>query len=263
MSPARKSSPALVVLGVIAISACADPAPEWRPLFNGTNLEGWIPKIRGSATGEDPRGTFQVFDGLLTVDYERYEGFDRDFGHLFFEEPFENYQLRIEYRFIGDQVAGGPDWAFKNSGVMVHAQDPASMTVEQDFPISIEAQFLGGGGEGERSTANLCTPGTHVEMDGELIERHCVSSTSQTFHGEEWVTVDLWVRDASIVHTVNGDTVLAYDRPVVGGGNVDGHDPVAKADGSQLTGGYIALQSESHPIQFRSVLIRSLPPSER
>ncbi len=238
---------------------CSSEAPEWTPLFNGVDLSGWTPKIRGSALGEDPYGTFRVEGGLLTVGYEGYDAFDDRFGHLFHETAFSRYRLLIEYRFVGEQAAGGADWALRNSGVMVHAQAPETMLVDQDFPISVEVQFLGGTGTGERPTANLCTPGTHVHMDGALVERHCIESSSSTYHGDEWVTVEIVVLGGeSITHIVNGDTVLAYADLVIGGGVVDGVDPAVKRDGAPLSRGYIALQSESHPIQFRRVLIRSL-----
>ena len=233
----------------------------WIELFNGRDLSGWVPKVRGHATGEDPYGTFRVEDGLLTVGYEGYQGpFEDRFGHLFHERAFSSYELELEYRFVGEQMDGGPGWAWRNSGVMLHAQSPESMLSDQDFPISIEAQLLGGDGNADRPTANLCTPGTHVSIDGVLSEAHCVESTSPTFHGDVWVRVRLVVRgDASIVHLVEGDTVIAYERPVVGGGVVDGFDPEVKQDGTALGTGYIALQSESHPVQFRAVRIREIP----
>lgn len=248
------------LFGSIATLSCSAPlADEWIPLFNGRDLTGWTVKITGSEVGEDPWETFRVEDGLLTVSYESYDEFDSRFGHLFHEEPFSSYQLHVEYRFIGEQVPDGPSWAFKNSGVMFHAQSPESMLEGQDFPISLEAQFLGGNGVDERSTANLCTPGTHVEMDGAVVEQHCINSTSRTYHGEEWVAVDLLVLgDSLIAHIVDGDTVIAYSRPVIGGGTVNGFDETVKQDGRPLTGGYIALQSESHPIQFRHVRLKRL-----
>ena len=263
-SSSRRSPLAPAILLAISLGACAeadtaaDPN-DWIALFNGTDLTGWIPKIRGHEFGEDPAGTFRVEDGLLTVGYEGYDAFGERFGHLFYEEPFSHYQLRIEYRFIGEQVADGPGWAFKNSGVMFHAQAPESMLADQDFPISLEAQFLGGDGRDARPTANLCTPGTEVDMEGARVEGHCTNSTSATFHTDEWVTVDLVVRgDSIIAHVVNGDTVLTYERPVIGGGVVSGFDDAIKRDGQPLKGGYIALQSESHPVQFRQVLLRRL-----
>ena len=134
---------------------------------------------------------------------------------------------------------------------MFHAQSPESILVEQDFPISLEAQFLGGNGIDERPTANLCTPGTHVHMERELVEQHCITAAAPT--------VLLVLGDSLIVHIMDGDTVLEYSRPVIGGGVVDGFDETVKEDGRPLTGGYIALQSESHPVQFRQVLLRRLP----
>ncbi len=255
---------AAVATGMAGLGCAPANTDEWISLFNGEDLTGWTPKIRGYDAGEDPFGTFRVEDGFLTVGYENYDRFDDRFGHLFFEQPFSHYELHLEYRFIGEQIPGGPDWAFKNSGVMFHAQGPGSMLRDQDFPISLEAQLLGGNGADERSTGNLCTPGTHVEIQGELIETHCISSTSPTFHGEEWVTFDLLVSgDSLIQHIVNGDTVMTYAKPVIGGGVVDGFDESVKRDGQRLTEGYIALQSESHPVQFRQVRVRPLRHLER
>lgn len=251
----------MALVATLVFSACATEGPNWTPLFNGRDLTGWTPKIRGLALGDDPMGTFRVEEGLLTVGYERYGDFGDRFGHLFYETPYAHYRLLVEYRFIGEQAPGGQGWAFENSGVMVHAQPPETVGVDQDFPISVEVQFLGGTGAEERPTANLCTPGTHVRMEGALVEEHCTSSASPTFGGNEWVTVEVVVRGhESLTHIVNGDTVLAYERPVVGGGVVSGFDPSAKPDGEPLGSGYIALQSESHPIQFRRVLLQELDP---
>ena len=96
-------------------------------------------------------------------------------------------------------------------------------------------------------------------IEDEVVERHCVTADAPTVHGEEWVTVDLFVYRDSIAHVMGGRNVLTYVRPVVGGGEVSGHDPTVKQDGIRLTGGFIALQSESHPVQFRRVWIRPLP----
>jgi hypothetical protein len=242
----------------MCLYSCQKPKEaEWVDLFNGENLNGWEAKIRGYEAGNNFGNTFRVEDGLLTVSYDQYDTFNNRFGLLFYEKPFSNYLLRIEYRFIGEQANGGQGWATKNSGVMLHSQSAESMGINQDFPISLEAQFLGGLGDGPRPTGNLCTPGTNVEMDGKLITQHCQVIEGPTFDGDEWVTIDLLVRgDEYIAHIVEGDTVIHYSKPTIGDGVVSGFKPEIKIDGQAIRSGYIALQSESHPIQFRKVMIK-------
>ena len=229
---------------------------EWIQLFNGKDLEGWTIKINKHALNENFNNTFRVENGMMVTRYDEYKKFDAEFGHIFYKTPYSHYNLRVEYRVVGEQVTGGPEWALKNSGVMFHSQSPESMLVDQDFPVCIEAQFLGGTGEGERPTGNLCTPGTHVVMEGELITRHCTSSTSKTIHGEEWVLFELVVYGDSIIHhIVDGDTVLSYSKPQIGGDLPEGF-PLE--EGTPLTSGYIALQAESHPYGFRKVELLDL-----
>lgn len=237
----------------------ATATQNWIPLFNGKDLDGWTPKIRGYALGENFANTFRVEEGLLKVRYDQYDTFDERFGHLFYKTPYTNYRLRIEYRFVGEQCPGGPAWAIKNSGVMLHSQPPDTMDKDQKFPVSIEVQFLGGTGEGDRPTCNMCSPGTHIVLNGVLTKRHCVNSNSKTFHGEEWVVSETEVRGDKFKHYVNGELVMEYE-----GTQLDDKDPDAQkllaANGgkTELTSGYIALQSESAPIDFRSIEILPL-----
>jgi len=248
----------LLILAVIAQTP-ATQKRDWIQLFNGRDLAGWDVKIAGHDLNDNWHNTFRVEAGLLKVRYDGYDAFADRFGHLFSRVPFSSYIVAVEYRFVGEQAPGGPDWALRNSGVMVHSQSARSMAKDQDFPISIEVQLLGGSGTGERPTANLCTPGTHVVMDGKLFTQHCVNSRSRTYHGDQWVRVEIHVfGDSLIRHVVNGDTVLEYSKPQIGGGVVNHFDPAVKQDGKPLTAGYIALQSESHPIDFRKVEILNL-----
>ncbi|MBI2435188.1 MAG: DUF1080 domain-containing protein, partial [Candidatus Hydrogenedentes bacterium] len=139
-----------------ATAAETGQTEKWVSLFNGKDLDGWTPKIKGHPLGENLGNTFRVEDGVLKVAYDAYEKFEGKFGHLFYKYPYSNYRLRVEYRFVGEQVPGGPSWAWRNSGAMLHCQDPKSMGQDQDFPVSIEVQFLGGDDKEERHTANLC-----------------------------------------------------------------------------------------------------------
>ena len=247
-----------LALLILAAQAHAEQK-DWIQLFNGRDLAGWDVKITGRELNDNFANTFRVEDGLLKVRYDGYDAFQERFGHLFYRTAFSRYIVAVEYRFVGEQAPGGPDWALRNSGIMVHSQSARSMGKEQDFPISIEVQLLGGTGTGERPTANLCTPGTHVVMDGKLFTPHCVNSRSKTYHGAQWVRVEVLVLGDSLIrHIVNGDTVLEYSKPQIGGGVVNRFDPAMKQDGTPLTGGYIALQSESHPIDIRKVEILNL-----
>lgn len=262
---------AALVLAAAAVLAAAvqggaagkanDPArEEWVPLFNGRDLAGWTPKFSKSDLGVNLNGTFRVENGLLRVRYDGWTAFNGEFGHLFYRTPYSHYRLVAEYRFVDQQAPGGPGWAQRNNGLMLHAPDPKTMLKDQDFPISIEVQLLGGLGDGKpRTTANLCTPGTHVVMKGELFTPHCVNSTSKTYDGDQWVRVEVEVHgDERIRHIVDGQTVLEYSKPQIGGGSVNPVDPKVKVDGTPLTGGYIAIQAETGPTDFRTIELLNL-----
>lgn len=254
-----KPSSQLMTVLVLLFSSVVVQAGEWNSLFNGKDLEGWTPKIKGYELGENYANTFRVVDGLMTVSYDGYDKFDRKFGHLFYKEKFSNYRFRVEYRFIGEQCPGGEGWALRNSGVMVHGEDPAKMTKDQDFPTSIEVQLLGGDGQKMRTTSNLCTPGTNVVMENQLITKHCISSTSKTYAGDQWVTAEIEVRGNKVIkHLLEGVTVLEYSQPQLDERDEHAKALAAKQGGIMLSGGTISLQSESHPIQFRKVEIMVL-----
>lgn len=244
----------MLALCSVAGPACVAPseAPGWIALFNGVDLHGWTPKIRGYPAGDNFGDTFRVEGGVLKVGYGGYASFDNRFGHLFYDTPFSSYLLRVEYRFVGAQVPGAPGWALRNSGIMVHGQSADSMELDQEFPVSIEVQLLGGNGRDPRPTANVCTPGTHVEIDGAIAPRHCMDSSSATYHGDRWVAVEIEVRGHdSIEHRVEGRPVLRYRRPQLDGTDV--HAQRLGAPGALLSSGTISLQSEGHGVEFRRV----------
>lgn len=236
------------------------PQADWIQLFNGRDLTDWTPKFAKHDLGENFNDTFRVEDGLLKVRYDKWTAFNGEFGHMFYKTPFSYYRLAAEYRFVGDQVAGGPAWARRNNGLMLHSPDPKTMLKDQDFPISIEVQLLGGLGDGQpRTTANLCTPGTNVVFNGRLHTAHCTNSTSKTYDGDQWVRVEVEVHgDEVIRHVVDGQTVLEYTKPQIGGGAVNPVDPAIKVDGTPLTGGYISIQAETAPTDFRKIELLNL-----
>lgn len=252
----------LAVFVLSLFTTCSTPKQKntgWIQLFNGKDLKDWNIKIKGFPLNENYLNTFRVEEGLLKVRYDGYQKFDSRFGHLFYKNCYSHYKIRAEYRFVGEQAPEGPGWAFRNSGIMIHGQSAESMELDQDFPTSIEVQLLGGNGKDDRTTLNLCTPGTNVVMNGNLWTQHCTNSTSKTYHGDQWVTVEVEVRGDSIIrHTIDGQTVLEYTQPQLDERDAN-YPKLLPADKNKLIKkGSISLQAESHPIDFRKVELLNL-----
>ncbi|TSE10808.1 3-keto-disaccharide hydrolase [Aquimarina algiphila] len=247
---------------------------EWISLFNGKDLSGWDIKISGYELNDNYKETFIVQDSMIRIRYDNYETFDDAFGHLYYKTPFSYYKLSFDYRFTGEQLKGGVHWNIRNSGVMLHSQSAESNELQQDFPISIELQTLGGLNKGERTTANVCTPGTAVEINSTVDYTHCINSTSKTYHGDQWVHIDAIIMGGEYMEfMVNGDSVLKFTKPQITGGKYSANSSetnlgnfgiqrdldywMSKA-GTILTEGYIALQAESHPIDFKNIKLLDL-----
>jgi hypothetical protein len=236
---------------IASLMACPVRAENWIQIFNGRNLDGWTPKFAQMPVGENHHNIFRVEDGMLKISYADCPKFDGRFGHLFYKTPFSHYRIRAEFRFTGEQAAGGPDWAFRNNGFMLHCQAPETMKLEQDFPNSIEMQFLGsdpakGDKFSNRPMGNVFTPGTRITLNGKDSEGGGDTSSSPQFSGLDWVTVEAEVHGGEvIIHRVNGQEVLRYQNP-----RLD--------DGTPLTSGYIAIQAETHPTEFRKIEILPL-----
>lgn len=261
----RKSYSILIILLVAFVFASCNQnkgsneskstSEDWIQLFNGKDLDGWTVKIRGYELGDNYGNTFRVEDGMMRVNYDAYDVFDERYGHIFYKDEFSNYKIRVEYRIHGEQCPEAPGWAYRNSGIMVHGQTPESMDLFQEFPSSIEVQLLGSDSTVERTNMNVCTPGTNVVMNGELMLDHCINSNSELFFGDDWITVEVEVKGNDVInHIVNGDTVLTYTKP-----QLDERDStfplLVELNGGDimLHKGTISLQSEGHPIDFRKV----------
>lgn len=253
---------AVVALGLVLAASPAVAKERWRPIFNGKNLDGWTPKVNHRPAGENWRNTFVVKDGALRVSYDEYGGkFTDEFAHLIYNTPLSSYRLRLEYRFLGGSAPGVPAWAVRNSGVMIHGQAPEAMAIDQPYPVSVEAQLLGGAPGETRPTGNVCTPGTTVSFNGEPMKAHCRNSTSPTFQDGTWVRFEIEVHGGRLVRQfVNGALVMEYGDLHLDPSeykrfaNVDPGD--AKPD--KLEGGYISLQGESSPVEFRKIELMAL-----
>ena len=242
-----------------AQSAAAADEREWHSLFNGKNLDGWTIKIAKHPLNENYADTFRVEDGIIKVSYERYGKFEERFGHLYTNQPYSNYILRLEYRFTGDAIADAPPWAKLNSGVMIHSQSPLTLELDQGWPASMEMQFLAVGSSAGSQTANAVTPGTNLVMKGKLVTDHIIDSTAKWYPLDEWVTAEIEVHgNDEVVHRINGVEVLRYQHPQLDPKEESAQRLLAAGAPLQLSFGHIALQAEGHPIWFRNIEIRQL-----
>lgn len=253
----------ILIILIWILTGCNQKSPresEWINLFDGKDLNDWVVKIHHHDAGVNFGNTFRAEEGIIKVRYDQYDDFNDQFAHLYYKTPFSRFHLKLEYRFTGELQKGAPEYTLLNSGVMFHSQDPQTMPKEQNWPISVEMQFLAGLGDGKpRPTGNMCSPGTDIMYQGKLYPGHCLSSSSKTYDRDAWVRAELVVwGDSLITHIIEGDTVLQYSKPTMGGGVVNGYDSTLWKPGKPLISGYIALQSEGQPIDFRNIQLKVL-----
>jgi len=259
---------AVLVLSIV-ISSCGgtdskathDSAEKtWQSIFNGKNLDGWTAKFQHHESGENYANTFRVVNGAIQVNYDGYKQFEERYGHLFYKNPYTAFHLKFDYRFTDQWMEDAPSYTYRNSGVMFHSQAPETILKEQDWPISVEYQMLADAGDGNlRPTGNMCSPGTEVIFNGEMDPRHCINSDSPTFPWDEWVHAELIVYgDSLVIHKVNGEKVLEYTHPQIGGGVANRFNPDYKVDGKLLKEGYIGLQAEGQGVEFKNIAIMKL-----
>ena len=250
----------LIITSTMLIISC-QKNDNWTPLFNGKNFDGWEIKVKGFDLNHNYRDTYSIEDGVIKVSYDKYDSFDDKDGNIFYtRKKFKDYHLKLEYKFYGDHVRNA-DWSYRNSGVMLHSENPNKIFKDQGVPVSIEAQFLGGleyRADGVKTTLNMCSPGTDVDIDGEIALNHCMRSKSKIYPINEWVGIEIIVYNDSIVHhIIENDTVMTYTN--IRYANDEYYSENFKdMIGEPLSEGFIALQSEGHPVKFRNIMIKEL-----
>jgi hypothetical protein len=250
---------------VLAVTGCAASdgeklqQPQWVQLFNGKDLSGWTPKFKGYPPGVNYKNTFRVENGILKVDYSGYDKFNGEFGHLFLNQRLSHYRIRVVYRFVGNQVPQSPSWGFRNNGLMIFSESPETMDIDQDFPASIEVQLLGGGGAGDQNNGSFCTPHTKAVYNGQLTTKHRMSANSKVYMGDDWVTLEVEVHGGKLIkHILDGETVISYSKPQLNPNDAHSRRLMALGFPKMLESGYIAIQAETHPTDFKTIEILPL-----
>ncbi len=251
--------PLILVIFVLTCSCKQKKDSEWVPVFNGEDLTGWSPKFTGQEYGVNYLNTFQAKDGKLIACYDAYDTFDNNFGHIFYKEKLSRYRLRLEYRFVGEMIPGAPFWAFKNSGIKYHTPHPSELPLNQTLLVAVEAQLIGGDGETKRFTGNVCTAGTHIEMNDSLITQHCTNSNYPAINDTSWVKMELEVHGSEkIIHKINDQVVMEYAKPQYDDTDAFARELMEKGHPKIISEGYIALQAEGHPVEFRNIELLKL-----
>jgi len=249
----------VIIASMFTCSCKQNKDMGWISIFNGKDLKGWSPKFTGEEYGVNYLNTFQVKDGKLIACYDAYDHFDNNFGHIFYSEKLSHYRLRLEYRFVGEAVPGAPSWAYKNSGIKFHAPHPSELPLDQKLLVAIEAQILGGDGRTERYTGNVCTAGTHIEMNDSLITQHCTNSNYPAISDSSWVKMEIEVHGSEkIIHKINGEVVLEYSKPQYDDTDEFARELMEKGHPRIISDGYIALQAEGHHVEFRNIELMKL-----
>ncbi|WP_153796771.1 3-keto-disaccharide hydrolase [Foetidibacter luteolus] len=228
---------------------------KWVSLLNGKDLTGWTPKITGYAAGENFGNTFRIEDGLLKIRYDAYGSFNKRFGALHYNRKLTSYRLRVEYRFTGDTIAGAPVWGFKDGGIQYYGQSLESMGVDQPFPVSLEFNLHGGNGSQERPTGEVCANGIYFFMNGSRNTSYCTLPVVQkTFHGGEWITAEIDIHDGKITHYINGEEIISFNNPMYDTAHAI-TKTLVKGPDYAVKDGYLSIQSNSHPMDFRKIEI--------
>jgi hypothetical protein len=249
---------------LLAVAACA-PRPEvhveaptgnWISLFNGRNLDGWTVKLAGTDVNDNYRNTFRVENGVLKVRYDQYDKFGDRFGSLYYNTKLSRYWLRVEYRFVGDLAPGAPGWAYKNSGIQLHSQAPQTLRKDQQFPVSVEFDLVGGRSFGSHPTGDVCHYGTNISVAGARLNEQCSKLGDITIRDDQWVTALAEVDGArSVRQIVNGNLVVEYTDLTLDPKNPDARTLIALGADQALSSGYLSLQSNGAPVEFRRIEI--------
>lgn len=206
----------------IAVSSCLDLRGEeeaFTPLFNGRDLDGWV-------NVNCAPDTWGARDGLITCT-------GQPTGALRTGRQYENFILEVEWRHL---KPGG------NAGIFIWASAHAALGTP--FLRSIEVQVLDNGyGNTEAHT----THGDVFPIQGATMKPFAPNRGDRSFPKErrskpspEWNHYRIECNDGVIRLHVNGKEVSGGEQ-------------------CHWRKGYIGLESEGSPTEWRNVRIKELP----
>jgi len=225
---------------------------QWKPIFNGKNLDGWKPVVRDQAPGDDPEKIFQVVDGAVHVYRDTPEGKKMPFGVILSDESYTDYRFRFEFKWGTKKFAPRQE-QIRDAGLLFHVVGP-----EKIWPMSVECQVQ----EGDVGDNFLVyTIGdAPVDASGKKFQDASQGGTFKTFNvpgkvarvvksetheHDGWNTVEVIVRGDSAIYLANGkiNNYIVNLRAPLG--------PDQKL--VPLTAGRLALQCEGAELYYRKM----------
>jgi hypothetical protein len=209
-------------------------ADEFRDLFDGKSLEGWI--VEGPAMDKADRNMWSVNDGRIAC-------LGEGFGFLRYDRrQFSDFTFRVEYRFV--PTSGGKSPANSGLGIRTGRFDPARSRETRPSYAAFEVQLLDDAGS---------RPSAHGT--GSLY-RYKSPTANRARPAPEWNTIEVTCTGPRITVRLNDQTVLEADQSELP--DVKSKPPAAPAPKDKPRRGYVALQSHSGRVEFRKVQIREL-----
>ena len=217
----------LACLLLVAAGMRGAGVPEFRDLFNGKDLTGWV----NVNTADD---TWRVENGMLVCS-------GHPIGVMRTDRQYENFVLHVEWMHT---EPGGNSGMFLWSGPRANPGSP--------FPDGVEVQMLELEWPNLNKRNGVTPPVAYVH--GELFGVGKVKTVPDNPRGErsmsienrckgrgEWNTYDVVAVDGVIKLSVNGKFVNGISR-------------------TSQKKGYICMESEGAKIFFRNIRIMELPP---
>lgn len=268
MAPMIRIRRATLAGALLLLASCASlpggAQPHLHRIFDGKSLKGWVLKTTKYPLGENPHDMLTARDGVMRFSFDGFERFNGEYAVVYYDKPLRNYILQLDYRFAGRQAPGAPAWAKRNSGVMLFAQPPQTMTLNQSYPISVEDQLLGGLDNGSRQTLAVCMVDITVVINGAKPTGHCTPDVATrppatppplpTFDGDQWVKLRIEVKSGVAKSYANGILFNTISEP-----HVDAPHPWLSSQDAAAQPSYFALQGESDEVEFRNIELAELP----
>lgn len=208
------------ILVLLCISAARAADDDWKPIFDGSALDGWIVEgTKSHKVAEKDRPVWTVDDGAIHC-----EG--KGFGFLRYPQKLDDFVVRFEYRLNKGA----------NSGVGIRTVEFTGKSGTRPSFASYEIQLLDDAGKAPSKGSS-----------GSLY-RYVAPTANATKPSPQWNAMEIECRGPRIRVTLNGQMIQDVDQSTI--------DEIKK----KPLGGYFCLQNHGSKVWFRNIELKRLDP---